>query len=101
MATLPAHGAANGALSAGEEAALRALHCGWRFGIDASSERGLVGRRLVALGDWNLGALVFHDIPFLTDAGTRLAAQLVAEQELMAGLCRSRGGFGVFQGGLA
>ena len=100
MATRPAPDA-TGPLSAGEEAALCALHRGWRFGIDAPSERRLVGRRLVALSDWNLGALVFHDMPFLTDAGTTLAAQLTAEQDLISRLCRSRGGFSIMQGGLA
>jgi hypothetical protein len=100
MATFPQHRAANGPLSFGEEAALRALHSG-RRGIDAHSERRLMCRGLVALGDWQVGALVFHDMPFLTDHGTNIAAHLVAEREMTTGLCRSRGSFSIVQGGRA
>ena len=100
MATLSLYHATTGSLSYDEEAALRALHSG-RRGIDAQSERRLMRRGLVAVSDWRVGMLVFHDMPFLTDRGTDIAAQLVAERELANGLCRSRGAFSVGQGGLA
>ena len=89
-----------GPLSSAEEAALRALHRGWRLGIDSASEQGLIGRQLIRLGDWRLGALTIHDMPFLTDTGERVAAHLVAEQEL-ARRSWSDGGFSIHHGGLA
>jgi hypothetical protein len=100
MATLSLHHATTGSLSCDEEAALRALHDG-RRGIDVHSERRLIRRGLVALSDWRVGMLVFHDMPFLTDRGTDIAAQLVAERELANDLCRLHGAFSVVQGGVA
>lgn len=89
-----------GPLSSAEEEALRALYRGWRLGIDPASEKSLIGRQLVKLGDWRLGALVFHDMPLLTDAGERIATQLMAEQEL-ARRGWSDGSFTIYYGGLA
>lgn len=100
MATLSLYTGTTGSLSFDEEAALRALHDG-RRGLDAHSERRLMRRGLVARSDWRVGALVFPDMPFLTDRGTDIAAQLVAERELANGLCRSRGAFSIMQCGAA
>ncbi len=44
--------------------------------------------------------LVFHEMPFLTDHGARIAARLVEEQDAVAGRRRLPPGFSVIQGGL-
>ncbi len=101
MASLSAQRDPIGGLSPREEAALRALHHGRHFGIDPDNEHSLVQRGLVALDDRVLDGLVFHDLPILTPAGAMVAAHLVAEQELVTRLRRTKGGFTVLQGGLA
>ena len=89
----------DGPLSADEKGMLRALHRGGRFSVDTHGERALVRRGLVTLGDWQLGMLVFHDMPFLTEHGARIAARLVAEETNERR--RFPRGFAVIQGGLA
>jgi hypothetical protein len=90
-----------GPLSFAQEEALRSLHRGWQYGIDARTQRGLAIRGLVTVRDFTPGTLTFHDMPFLTDEGRRIAAKLVAAQELAAGVRQLRNGFRVIQGGLA
>lgn len=89
----------DGPLSAHEKGMLRALHRGWRFSVDTHGERALVRRGLVTLGDWQLGMILFHDMPFLTEHGARIAARLVAE-ETSGRRCFPRG-LAVIRGGLA
>jgi len=100
MMTVYANDRGHGPLTDPERAALRALHRGWRFGVDVESERRLERRGLLTIGTWQVGVLMYHEMPFLTDHGARIAARLVEEQD-SAG-CRRLfpPGFSVIQGGL-
>jgi hypothetical protein len=101
MMTVHANDRDHGPLSDPERAALRALHRGWRFGVDAESEQSLERRGLLTVGNWQVGVLVFHEMPFLTDHGARIAARLVEEQDAVVGRRQLPPGFSVIQGGLA
>jgi hypothetical protein len=101
MMTVHANDLDHGPLSDSERAALRALHCGWRFGVDTLSEQSLERRGLLTVSTWQVGVLMFHEMPFLTDHGARIAARLVEEQDHVSGRRHLPPGFSVIQGGLA
>jgi len=101
MMTVYANDQDHGPLTDQERAALRALHRGWRFGLDAQSEQSLERRGLVTVSNWQVGVLMFHEMPFLTDHGARIAARLVEEQDEAVGRRRLAPGFQVIRGGLA
>ena len=92
-----------GPLSFAQEEALRSLHRGWPFGIDARTARGLVLRGLATLHDVHVGdGAVLHNLPRLTGEGAKVASRLAAQQEAAAGLRRFRNGagiWGVIEGG--
>lgn len=100
MMTVHANDPDHGPLSAPERDALRALHGGWSFGVDAQAERSLEQRGLIEVGNWQVGVLVFHEMPFLTEHGARIAARLAEEQEVVSGRRRLPPGFSLIQGGL-
>lgn len=88
-----------GKLSFAQEMALVQLHRGWPFGIDSRTTRGLIVRGLVEHGFYNER---FPIMPFLSEDGAPVAAELAAAQLARAGMQRMRGTrFGVISGGKA
>ena len=74
MMTVHANDRDHGPLSDTERAALRALHRGWRFGVDAQSEQSL--ERRVSSYRWALERLVIQAPDGIAADADRLVKEL-------------------------